>query len=397
VTHIVVVGAGPVGLVAALGLARSGFAVTVLERGTAPVDAPRAASYHYPVLDVFESVGILEDVEAAGVRIGLNRMLMLRTGELLITDQGKLAGRVPHPYNVNLGQDALSAIVLEHLADYPDVVVRWGAEVRGIEQDGHTASAILADGARVTGDWLLGADGARSAVREALGLGFDGFTWDDKFVATNVRFPFERYGFEGANMVLDAELGCIVAQLTKDGLWRVTFAEDDGLPDAELPERIAAFFATFLPLATGDPEQHAVELVAYSPYKMHQRAADTFRVGRVLLAGDAAHVTNPTGALGLTSGLLDLEILLPALQAVAAGEAPESVLDDYAQTRRTKFLEHTSPFASDFKRLVYGRNAEALEGAFAAWKAAVATEDSEIEFLLGIGAIRSESVIPATT
>lgn len=400
---IVIVGAGPVGLIAALGLARRGFEVTVLDRGDGPLDAPRAANYHYPLMEVLDDVGVLDDLLAAGVRNTVNNIRVLKTGELLTTDNAKLAGRVPHPYNISLGQGALSRIVIEHLEAHPNATLRWGADVVDVEQDATSASAVLSpvDGRpggretaeRVTGDWLLGADGGRSTVRSALGLGFDGFTWDDRFIATNIRYDFAAHGYGEANMVLDPELGCIVALLEKPtsehptGLWRVTFSEDDSLPEDEIPARITAFMRRFLPGGT------EFELVAWSPYRMHQRSADTYRVGRVLLAGDAAHITNPTGALGLTGGLLDIDVLTPALAAVAAGEAPESVLDDYARSRREKFLEHTSPFASDFKRLVYNGDAEAQRAAFEAWKAQLATEEGEIAFLLGIQAVRSEQVV----
>jgi len=395
---IVIVGAGPVGLIAALGLARRGFEVTVLDRGDGPIDAPRAANYHYPLMEVLDDVGVLDDLLAAGVRNTVNNIRVLATGELLTTDNAKLAGHVPHPYNISLGQGRLSSIVIEHLAAHPNATLRWGADVVGVEQDARSASAVLASvdgqpGERVTADWLLGADGGRSTVRSALGLGFDGFTWDDRFIATNIRFDFAAHGYGEANMVLDPELGCIVALLEKPtpeqptGLWRVTFSEDDSLPEEEIPARITAFMQRFLP---GDQR---FELVAWSPYRMHQRSAETYRVGRVLLAGDAAHITNPTGALGLTGGLLDIDVLTPALAAVAAGEAPESVLDDYSTSRRTKFLEHTSPFASDFKRLVYNGDAQAQRAAFEAWKAQVSTEEGEIAFLLGIQAVRSPQVV----
>jgi len=389
----VVVGAGPVGLIAALGLVRRGIEVTVVERGERPNDSPRAAAYHYPVLEVMADVGILEDVEAAGIRIQENRLWHRPTGEVFITDQGKLAGRVPYPYNVNLGQGELSQIVLTHLQRHPGATMRWSADVVDVEQDSAGAAAVLADGERIRGDWLIGADGARSLVRKAVGLGFDGFTWDDRFVATNIRYPFDRYGYGGANLILDPEVGCIVAQLTKDGLWRVTFAEDDALPEEEIPQRIDDFMQRFLPSEPGPDGRKDFELVAYSPYRMHQRSAESYRVGRVLLAGDAAHVTNPTGALGLTGGLLDVDVLVPALAAVAAGTASEEVLDAYSDARRTKFLEHTSPFASDFKRLVYGGSERDLREAFEAWKSQADTEEKEIEFLLGIGAIRSEQVV----
>src|SRR6185369_10611620 len=127
----------------------------------------------------------------------------------------------------------------------------------------------------------------------------------------------------------------------------VTYAESLDLPVETVPERMPRFFEAVLP---GDKDY---ELVHYAPYRMHQRAADTFRLGRVLLAGDAAHATNPTGGLGLTSGLLDVEVLYPALAAVVRGTAPEEVLDRYAADRRQIFLEVASPQATELKRLVY--------------------------------------------
>ncbi len=383
---VVYVGGGRIGLIAALGLARRGIEVVVLERGAGPVDAPRAASYQYCVMDVFEDVGILEDVLAAGIRVTINNIRYRPTGEVLTTDNAKLADIVRHPFNVNLGQDALSRIVLAHLNLLPNAEVRWGAEVVGIVDADDRPAAVLGGGETVRGDWLLGADGARSTVRKAVGLGFGGFTWEDRFVATNVRYPFGDHGYGASNMVLDPELGCIVAQLESD-LWRVTFAEDAGLPEEEIPARIDAFMRRFLP---GD-EPYA--LVAYLPYRMHQRSAESYRVGHVLLAGDAAHATNPTGALGLTTGLLDLDVLTPALAAVIEGRADASALDQYASSRRSKFLEHTSPFASDFKRLVYGGDAAALQGAFEGWRSMLDSDEQEIEFLLGIQAIRSEQVV----
>jgi 3-(3-hydroxy-phenyl)propionate hydroxylase/6-hydroxy-3-succinoylpyridine 3-monooxygenase len=134
---------------------------------------------------------------------------------------------------------------------------------------------------------------------------------------------------------------------------------------------MGAFFDAVLP----GPKDF--ELVHHSPYRMHQRAAETFRVGRVLLAGDAAHATNPTGGLGLTSGILDAEVLHPALAAVVRGEASEDVLDRYAHERRRVFLEVASPQASELKRLVYhSADPERLEADLSGLRAVAA--DAEL-------------------
>ena len=192
---------------------------------------------------------------------------------------------------------------------------------------------------------MVGADGARSTVRNLLSLPFEGHTWPERFVATNVSYDFERYGFEPANMVADPVNWAVVARLGRENLWRVTFEEDANLPEDDIPRRIAERYSVLLP----DPKA-PYRIVAYSPYRVHERCAPTFRVGRTLLAGDAAHACNPCGGMGLTGGVIDAAALSEVLAAVLAGRAPESVLDFYATERRRVFLEVSSPIASDFKR-----------------------------------------------
>ncbi|MGW0575837.1 FAD-dependent oxidoreductase [Streptomyces sp. NPDC002920] len=347
---VIVVGAGPVGLVTALGLAQAGVEVTVLERESAVVASPRAMVYHSGVIGGLERLGLLDDVVKAGIRATDLQFRVHRTGENIAFDLAVLQGRVPHPYNIHVGQDKLAEIALEHLRRLPGTEVRFGTLVTGLSEgsDGVTVDAE-AQGAplRLRASWVVGTDGANSSVRELLGLGFEGFTWPERFVATNVRYDYERYGFGTANMVLDPVYGAIIAKIDRTGLWRCTYSENAALPVETVHERIPAYFAETLP---GDK---GYELVQYSPYKMHQRAASSFRVGRVVLAGDAAHVTNPTGGLGLTSGLFDSYVLSEALAAVIHGEAGDEVLDTYAEQRRATFLEQASPRATAFKQLVY--------------------------------------------
>ncbi|HVY81811.1 MAG TPA: FAD-dependent monooxygenase, partial [Steroidobacteraceae bacterium] len=127
----------------------------------------------------------------------------------------------------------------------------------------------------------------------------------------------------------------------------VTYGEDAALPEEEARRRIPEHYAKILP----DPSE-PYEIVASSPYRVHERCAPTFRVGRTLLAGDAAHVCNPCGGMGLTTGVIDAMALVDTLSAVIAGRAPDSVLDFYSQERRRVYLEVTSPLASNFKRML---------------------------------------------
>ena len=172
-------------------------------------------------------------------------------------------------------------------------------------------------------------------------------TWPDRFVATNIEYPFEDFGYAPSNMIADPVNWAVVARLGKENLWRLTYGEDASLDEASLLDRLPARFAQILP----DPSL-PYRIDNFSPYRLHQRSATTYRVERVLLAGDAAHATNPCGGLGLTGGVLDADVLSDALGAVIAGRADESLLDCYAEERRRVFLEVTSPLAINFKRML---------------------------------------------
>ncbi|HEY8356311.1 MAG TPA: FAD-dependent monooxygenase, partial [Ramlibacter sp.] len=201
------------------------------------------------------------------------------------------------------------------------------------------------DGPRsLQADWLVGADGARSGVRDALGLECKGHTWPERFVAVNLHYDFECHGFARATFTLDPVDWSIVPILDKRSGWRLTYGEDAQLPEAEVLARAPERLARLLP----GPGAYRIDRIA--PYRVHQRVVDSLRVGKVLLAGDAAHITNPAGGLGLTSGLLDAVHLGDALAAVLHGRAPDTALDAYAQERRDIFVNVTSPAASENKR-----------------------------------------------
>jgi 2-polyprenyl-6-methoxyphenol hydroxylase-like FAD-dependent oxidoreductase len=182
-------------------------------------------------------------------------------------------------------------------------------------------------------------------VRNLLSLPFESHTWPERFVATNVQYDFERYGYEPANMIADPVNWAVIARFGRENLWRVTFSEDAGLPEESTEQRIRERYAVLLP----DPAA-PYQLVAFSPYQVHERCAPAFRIGRTMLAGDAAHACNPCGGMGLTGGVIDAAAIIDVLGAVCAGRASVSVLDFYAAERRRVFLEVSSPIATDFKR-----------------------------------------------
>ncbi|WP_254651212.1 NAD(P)/FAD-dependent oxidoreductase [Streptomyces sp. GbtcB7] len=349
---VLIVGAGPVGLVNALGLAQAGVHVTVLEKEPAVVDEPRAMVYHWAAHDGLERMGLLDDLTKAGFTTSnWSSFRLFTTGETISFHyDGVLGDEVRHPFNLHLGQDRLAEVVLAHLARFPNVSVVWNATVTELSQDsdGVTVSADTPDGPReFRAGWVIGTDGARSTVRQLLGLNFDGLTWPERFVATNVRFDFDRYGYTPSTMQIDPVYGAVVSKIDDTGLWRCTYFEDAALPEEQVRERIPSYFDAVLPAG----EEY--ELVQYSSYRMHQRAAERFRVGRVLLAGDAAHATNPTSGFGLLTGLFDSFVLFEALAAVIHGQIGDEVLDRYAEDRRRVFLDYTSPISTRSKKFLF--------------------------------------------
>ena len=349
--NVIVVGAGPVGFLAALGLARQGIGVIILDREAEVVRSSRAAVYYHTTLSVLKKLGMIEDAEAIGFPSSTFKMHWLETGEAVESDmKDALDPGQEFDHNLHFGQHILADLVIGHLARHPHAEVLWNHEVTALEQDddGVTLTVETPEGTQqMRAGWLIGTDGARSTIRSLLGLEFEGFTWPDRFVATNIDYPFPDFGFASANMIADPVNWAVVGRLGRENLWRLTYGEDASLPEETILERLPARFEEILPDAS-----LPYRIDNFSPYRVHQRCASRFRVGRVLLAGDAAHACNPCGGLGLTGGVLDADALSDALGAVIGRRADESMLDFYAQERRRVFLEVASPLSTNFKRML---------------------------------------------
>jgi 2-polyprenyl-6-methoxyphenol hydroxylase-like FAD-dependent oxidoreductase len=346
---VIVAGAGPVGLITALKLARAGVKVMVADKLSSVMTAPRAVGYQWPSPLVLEDIGVLEEAIEAGVAKTDYEILRLATGAVdrLTLKCLEVGEGEQSPFDLALGQDVLANIVVRHLEQLDNVELRWNSRVTGVSQDEHEVRVTLDTDhgqEEARGSWLVGADGFYSTVRDVLGLSFEGHTWPDRFVATNVYYDFAAHGFGQTVFVTDPVHWAFIIQINKEGLWRVTYGEDASLPRESLRERVDEHFRAFFP----DPDQ-PYELESINSYQVHERCASTFRVGRVLLAGDAAHVCNPSGGLGLLGGIYDANALAVSLISLFEGTRDESILDHYAQERRTIFLETTSPQATRFK------------------------------------------------
>jgi len=347
---VIVVGAGPVGFLTALGLARKGIRVTLLEAERGINNAPRAAIYFPTTVEIIDRLGLLEDAEAIGYPSTRFALRCPATGEVIPSDlRNTLPPGTKYDHNLHFGQHILAELVSQHLSRLPNAQTLWNHKVVSLSQDktGVTLGVEAPQGPReLHADWVIGTDGARSSVRQLLGLPFEGHTWPERFVATNVEYDFEKYDFEPANMISDPVNWAVVARLGRENLWRVTYAEDAEISEDEVFARVPRHYAAIFP--GKDP----FRIDAWSPYRVQERAAAKFRVGRALLAGDAAHACNPCGGMGLTTGVIDADALIAVMSAVIEGRADESVLDFYAEERKRVFHEVTSPLATNFKRMM---------------------------------------------
>ena len=347
---VIVAGAGPVGMLCALGLARAGARVTVLESEPGIVNSPRAAVYLPVTLRVLDRLGLLEEARRIAVYNETLQFLVRRTGKSYRINSAVLKGDTEYPYHLHFGQDVLAGMVQQRLLQLPGTQVRFNTRVESLVQDaaGVTVTVSTSESReQLRCGWLVGADGAHSIVRKALGIEFRGHTWPDRYVATNIYYDeFPQNGFAFANFCVDPELWAVVAILSPDNLWRVTYNEDGSITDEEVRARIPSRLKQILPAGA------RYELAATSPYRVHERAGERFRLGRVLLAGDAAHVCNPVGGMGLTTGVMDTCTLADTLGAVINGLAGDAALDFYDVERRRVFWEFSSPSATEYRRII---------------------------------------------
>jgi 2-polyprenyl-6-methoxyphenol hydroxylase-like FAD-dependent oxidoreductase len=289
----IVVGAGPSGLVLGILLAKAGIPVTMLEASHKLDENPRAAHYAPSACYDLNRAGVLEDLNKQGFHP--DSVCWRKPDTTLIGGIRNRGVEVDYPM-VCLPLDRLDKLLLEHFNRLSNTEILFEHKVVDIKQDDSSASVEveLKDGSKkwLSADYIIGADGANSQIRRSLhgDLNYPGETLQHQIIATNVYYDFHKFGYWDSNFIIDPENWYMAAKITKDGLWRVTYGDKWGLSTEEYLARQPERYEKILP---GNPKPGDYKLVSASPYKLHQRCADTMREGRFLLVADAGHLCNP--------------------------------------------------------------------------------------------------------
>jgi len=370
-----------------------GMQVVLFEAEASIDHSPRAATTHPSTLELLAELGLFEEFCSLGL---VARHFQFRDGttKTLVAefDHEVLRGETPYPFVVQTEQHKLSELGLRRLAGMRNVQVRLGASVTGISQD--------ADGVRVTTkgmagveqclfDYVIGCDGGRSTVRRCLQVEFEGYTWPERFLVLTTLFDFgQALGCCTRTYISDPEEWTNLFKVTGDdlkGRWRAVFpareaeSDDEAFSEAAVRRRLTRLF-----------EGHPMELVVHrNIYRVHQRVAISFRKGRVFLAGDAAHVNNPVGGLGLNCGIHDAMELAETLHLVISGQAKEELLDRYERRRRPLNIEYVQQQTVANKKRLEERDPKVRQANFDQLRRAAADPVLHKQFLMRTSLIES--------
>jgi 3-(3-hydroxy-phenyl)propionate hydroxylase len=328
----------------ALELARRGVAVVVIESEPGTTIDLRAGTFHPPTLEMLQASGLTDEMLAVGIQVPRWQSRDREFGLIVEWDLSVLKDDTPFPFRLHLEQHRLTPMILKRLTEYSHVQVLFSHAFVSLAQSDAAvvATARTPQGeVEISGSWLIGADGGRSLVRKAAGITFDGYTWPERYSVISTTHDFAPAGYADNAYISDPEQWLAFFRMPDKGppgLWRMTMPVQPDMPDEEV--LAPAFAQNAINRAISAPASTRYPIVHQSVYSVHQRVANQFSAGRVLLAGDSAHVNNPLGGFGLNSGIHDAVNLAEKLARVVRESANTDLLDLYDKQRRTVAKEY---------------------------------------------------------
>lgn len=320
-TDVLVVGAGPTGLTLAASLVNRGIATTVVDGQVAGANTSRAAVVNARSLEVLEALDVARRLVKQGVHAP---RFTIRDGKRTLIPVDFSVLPTAYPYSLMVPQSTTERLLLDRLTELGGTVMR-PKTLTTISQDSDAVTAAFDDGDVIRARYAVGADGIRSTVREHAAIGFQGGEYEESFTLADVRLAGDAPVDEV--MLFWAKAGLTVVAPLPGDIHRIV------APVTDAPEVPTAAFIQQILDSRGAGAMIVTDVVWGSRFRIHHRVADTYRAGRLLLAGDAAHVHSPAGGQGMNLGIQDAVALADALGAVLAG-ADDSVLDEYSAARR---------------------------------------------------------------
>ena len=356
VASIILAGMGPSGSLLALALAKQNISVILLEKeATLPIDL-RASTFHPPSLDLIADLdaGVIKKMLTKGLKADRYQYRDRVSGDVATFDMKLLKGETQHPFRLQLEQYELTHCVLEVLTDYHHVDIRFSHEVLSyVEIDGGVQARVMTPDGEVliNGNFIVGCDGARSNVRKSADIEYSGFTYDEKFLVVSTDFAFEDVfdDFSYVNYVSDPDEWCVILRTEK--IWRVLFPtmpknrhdEQILLSDKFIQERLQHFC----------PSSTPYNVPYRTLYSVNQRVATSYYKGRMVLVGDACHINNPLGGMGMNGGLHDTFNLAPRLiDIICNGASFEQEFVAYDQQRRLLAMRFVQEHTINNKKLM---------------------------------------------
>ena len=399
--RVLIAGGGPVGLLCAWLLGRRGLPVRLFDVNETLQADPRAATTHPATLDLLADDGLADDMARVGLVAPIFQFWDRPSGEKVAEfDHAVLKEDTSHPFVVQCEQFKTTKLLVERLRTLPNVEVLFAHEVVDVVQTDSLVSVDVRgpDGVKShSGAYLIGADGGRSVVRKQSDIAFEGFTWPERFIVLTTPFDFESaHGLCFRSYFADPDEWCNCFKVSADGppgLWRTVYpanpdqSKQQLMSDAAVQARMQKFF----------PAQQPYEIVHRNLYVTHQRVAETFRKGRVLLAGDSAHVNNPIGGMGLNGGIQDAANLAEKLAAVLLDKAPDALLDLYSLQRRTVATEYVQEQSIANKKRLEARDPETRRRNLDELREMAADRARARQFLLRTSMIASQRRVAART
>ena len=386
--HVVITGAGPVGCVSALILAKAGIHVTLLEaESDLPLDM-RASTFHPPTLDMLDELGVVQEIIKQGLITPQFQYRDRQEGLIAEFDMTAISEFTKHPYRVQAEQYKLTRIISKILKDYPHVEQKYSAKATNLTQDDGSVTVHYdtPDGTQsISADYLMSCDGSRSFARKTLNIGFPGYTYPELFMVVSTTDDITEVVPDMCPVayITDPEEWCAVIRAPE--MWRFLIPTDPNMTEEELLDieflesRIQGFA----------PKKQKYMISHSTLYPVNQRVAETYRKGRVLLAGDAAHVNNPLGGMGMNGGVHDGVNVSEKLVQILNEGASDNLLDLYDRQRRSIAVEYVQAHSIRNKKIMEEKDPSIRKQRQDEIKAVLDDQEKSLELMMQVSMINS--------